>query len=208
MFGFKKNADDTLGGKSFDSGADDGQHGASNIHLRDSSNLPFLSKPMPLDNGVATTSPTFRPEIPRRVFPEIPAIAKALNLTPPAKVDHEAKMLLVGREITLSGGQISACEKLVVEGRVEAVLEACRVIEIAETGSFKGSADIEEAEIRGRLDGKLSVRGKLVVRSTGRVSGEIRYGQIEIEAGGEISGNVQASSEFAKSPAPGDEVAD
>jgi cytoskeletal protein CcmA (bactofilin family) len=208
MFGFKKNADDTLSGKSSDNGGDDGHHAPSGVHFRESSSLPFLSKPMPpLDNGVASTSPTFRPEIPRRIFPEIPAIAKALNLTPSAKSDHEAKMLVVGREITLSGGQISACDKLVVEGRVEAVLDACRVIEIAETGSFKGSADIEEAEIRGRLDGKLSVRGKLVIRGTGRVNGDIRYGQIEIETGGEISGNVQANPNFAK-PGSSGEVSD
>jgi cytoskeletal protein CcmA (bactofilin family) len=36
------------------------------------------------------------------------------------------------------------------------------------------------------------VRNRLFIRSTGRVSGTVRYGQIEIECGGQISGDIQA----------------
>ena len=32
----------------------------------------------------------------------------------------------------------------------------------------------------------------LLIKASGRVSGTIRYGQIEIECGGQISGDVQA----------------
>ena len=59
-------------------------------------------------------------------------------------------------------------------------------------GLFKGSASIEEAEIHGRFEGNLTVRKRLLIKATGRVSGTIRYGQIEIECGGQISGDVQA----------------
>ena len=104
----------------------------------------------------------------------------------------DPKTLIVGREVSLNG-QITACDRLVVEGKVEASLSDSRFIEISETGTFKGNADIEEAEIRGRFEGKLSVTGRLLVRGTGRVVGEIRYGQIEIELGGQISGTVQTS---------------
>jgi cytoskeletal protein CcmA (bactofilin family) len=31
-----------------------------------------------------------------------------------------------------------------------------------------------------------------LIKATGRVSGTIRYGQIEIECGGQISGDIQA----------------
>jgi len=31
-----------------------------------------------------------------------------------------------------------------------------------------------------------------LIRSTGKVTGTIRYGQIEIECGGQISGDIQA----------------
>ncbi|HTY66112.1 MAG TPA: polymer-forming cytoskeletal protein [Rhizomicrobium sp.] len=101
----------------------------------------------------------------------------------------ESKKLIVGREIVLSG-QITSCDRLVVEGRVEASLTESRVIEIAETGHFKGSAEIESAEIAGRYEGTLTVRERLFIRSTGKVNGKVTYGQIEIEPGGEIAGEV------------------
>ena len=95
------------------------------------------------------------------------------------------------REITLSG-EISSCEKLFIEGVVEANLTNCRDLDIAESGLFKGSTSIEGAEVRGRFEGNLTVRKRLLIKATGRVSGTIRYGQIEIERGGQISGDIQA----------------
>jgi cytoskeletal protein CcmA (bactofilin family) len=68
----------------------------------------------------------------------------------------------------------------------------CRALAITESGLFKGSTSIEEAEVRGRFEGDLTVRKRLLIRSTGRVSGTVRYGQIEIESGGQISGDIQA----------------
>ncbi|MBI3453342.1 MAG: polymer-forming cytoskeletal protein [Rhodospirillales bacterium] len=107
--------------------------------------------------------------------------------------ESEGKKLIVGREICLSG-QITSCERLIVEGQVEAALSESRLVEIAETGFFKGTAEIETAEIAGRFEGSITVRERLFIRSTGRVHGTIRYGQIEIEPGGEISGDVQVVS--------------
>ncbi|MBV9861984.1 MAG: polymer-forming cytoskeletal protein [Alphaproteobacteria bacterium] len=103
----------------------------------------------------------------------------------------EDRKLIVGREITLSG-QITSCDKLIVEGSVEADLTNCRDVDILESGLFKGSASIEAAEIRGRFEGNLVCRKRLFIKASGRVSGTIRYGQLEVEAGGQISGDIQA----------------
>ena len=89
----------------------------------------------------------------------------------------------MGREIALTG-KISACEKLVVEGQVEADLKECREIEISETGIFKGEADIEIAEIGGIFEGKITARKLLVVRSTGLIIGEVQFETLEVERGG------------------------
>jgi cytoskeletal protein CcmA (bactofilin family) len=107
------------------------------------------------------------------------------------KAEGEMRRLSVGREITLSG-EINSCDKLFIEGSVEANLTNCRDVDIAEGGLFKGSASIEEAEVRGRFEGNLVVRKRLLIKASGRVSGTIRYGQIEIECGGQISGDIQA----------------
>jgi cytoskeletal protein CcmA (bactofilin family) len=140
-------------------------------------------------------TPTFRPEIAKRPGPELPKATSQATATATASGNRseghpEAKVLMIGREISLSG-QITACDRVIVEGKVEAQLTDSRFVEVSETGQFKGSAEVEEAEIRGRFEGRLSVRGRLLIRGSGKVSGEIAYGQIEIECGGEISGTVQ-----------------
>ena len=111
----------------------------------------------------------------------------------PRRNDSDLRRLIVGREISLSG-EITSCDKLIVEGSVEANLQNCHDVDIAESGLFKGSATIDEIDVRGRFEGNLVVRKRLFIRATGRVSGTIRYGQIEIECGGQISGDIQAQS--------------
>ena len=97
--------------------------------------------------------------------------------------------LTVGPKIKLKGVEITDCDTLVVEGTVEATINS-RVIQIAEQGAFKGSAEIDIAEIRGQFDGNLTVRQKLVIYSTGKVTGTIRYGKLVVEEGGQISGET------------------
>ncbi len=118
----------------------------------------------------------------------------ALNIPGPDMASYpgpgvDRKTLVVGRDISLNG-QIKACDKLVVEGSVEADLNESQIIEIARHGRFKGTAVIDEADISGCFEGDLTVRKHLVVRSTGKIYGTLTYSRIEIEAGGEISGNI------------------
>ena len=98
--------------------------------------------------------------------------------------------LTVGPNIKLKGVEITDCDTLVVEGLVEATMDS-RVIQIAEQGAFKGSADIDVAEIRGQFNGNLTARQKLVIYSTGKVTGTVRYGKLIIEEGGQLAGEVQ-----------------
>ena len=97
--------------------------------------------------------------------------------------------LTVGPNIKLKGVEITDCDTLLVEGMVEATVNS-RVIQISEPGSFKGSAEIDIAEVHGSFDGNLTVRQKLVIFSTGKVTGKVRYGKIVIEEGGQISGDI------------------
>ncbi len=107
---------------------------------------------------------------------------------------------MFGRDILLSG-EITACERLVVEGHVEVSLSNARLIEVAPSGVFKGSAHVEDADISDRVDGDLTVTHKLTVRAGGKISGSVRYGSMVIEAGGEVSGDMQALDAPPK-PAP------
>jgi cytoskeletal protein CcmA (bactofilin family) len=97
--------------------------------------------------------------------------------------------LIVGPEITLKSAEITDCDTIVVEGRVEVTTDA-RVMQIAETGTIVGTVGVDIAEVRGRFEGELTVRKTLVIHPTGHVSGKIRYGKLVIEEGGELAGEV------------------
>lgn len=123
--------------------------------------------------------------------PAAAAAAATTSTTAPAK-EGESK-LTVGPNIKLKGVEITDCDTLVVEGSVEATMDS-RVIQISERGAFKGSAEIDVAEIRGVFDGDLTARQKLVIYSTGKVTGRVRYGKVVIEEGGQLSGEIESGT--------------
>ena len=134
-------------------------------------------------------------------------------VTVPASSESGAKVT-GGPNIKLKGVEITGCDTLVVEGTVEATMNS-RVIQIAEQGAFKGSAEIDIAEVRGTFEGSLTVRQKLVIFSTGKVTGTIRYGKIVIEEGGQLSGEItfgtsassDSKSSTSASPVKGEPLA-
>ena len=111
------------------------------------------------------------------------------EVTKPKAEEHKGSRLIVGPDIKLKGAEITDCDTLVVEGRVEASMDA-RVIQIAEGGSFHGTVGVDIAEIRGRFDGEMTARKALIIHPGGRVAGKIHYGKIVIEDGGELTGDV------------------
>lgn len=135
-----------------------------------------------------------RAEIPRRTL-DLPGTAR--------KPEHqtEGKKLIVGRDIELAG-EISACDRLVVEGKVTADLTDAGIIEVAQTGVFKGTAIVDEADISGEFNGALTARRKLTIRSTGRVHGSIVYARIVIELGGEAHGTIEVLDLDDHAPLP------
>ena len=125
-----------------------------------------------------------------------PAAPAAATAAPPAhghaepkKEERRESKLVVGPDIKMKGVEISDCDTLVVEGRVEATLDS-RVLEIAQNGVFQGTIAVDEAVINGRFDGELTVRKQLVLQATARVSGKIRYAKIKVEEGAELSGEL------------------
>lgn len=180
----KKSAGDTA-----DSGNSSGTDGAAS-----SSGLPAtvggrsaLSSPQnqqrkgpPVLAGKKPNSP-LRPDIPRR------------GADGSMRSGDQSRQLVVGRDIALAG-EIKDCERLVVEGSVEAALIGSELLNVTETGIFRGPADVHDAEISGTFSGELTVQNRLVVTGTGRVDGRIRYRELEIQPGGQISGQVELLS--------------
>ena len=141
-------------------------------------------------------APDSRGDVPSRRArrADVPVAATPARLVPGA--DSEGKTLTIPRSISYSG-RIGSCERLMVEGVVEAEIHGCRFLTVAASGVFRGSAEVERADIRGTMEGSLTVRALLTVRASARIlSGSISYGELVIERGGTVSGTVR--------PLPGD----
>ena len=109
--------------------------------------------------------------------------------------DSEGKTLTIPCGVSYSG-RIGPCERLIVEGVVEAELDGCRVLMVAAGGVFRGCAEVETADISGTVEGSLTVRRMLTLRASGRIAAEtISCGELEIERGGILIGTVRPLAE-------------
>ncbi|MGH6913586.1 MAG: bactofilin family protein, partial [Geminicoccales bacterium] len=129
---------------------------------------------------------------------------------PPQQTEPDrygGKRLIVGEGIRLSG-EISSCDRLVVEGEVEVTLNDTLALEITAKGRFTGGCEVEEADISGVYEGDLTVRRRLFVRGSGKLTGTVRYGELELERGGQIAGNISVLSAEATGGGHGSSASD
>ncbi len=158
-----------------------------------------LGAPAPLrplsrkgSNGSSKPIASKKPNVrrPSGSLPEIPT-PSSHRMDRPRSSELDPNCLVIGRGICLKG-EITSCEKLIVEGVVDLTLPNAHSIEIAPSGHFKGVAEVAEADISGQFEGELVALKRLIVRATGHIKGKIRYGRIVIESGGEVIGDMQA----------------
>jgi cytoskeletal protein CcmA (bactofilin family) len=149
--------------------------------------------------------PAFRPAPPQAAMASrVPAAAVPVaqpGVASPAAVKPTKRVLTVGPDIQMKG-EITTCDRVVIEGMVDATMKDVHTVELAQSGSLKGTAEVEDAEISGVFEGDLVVRGRLIIYSTGVIRGNVTYGEIEIERGGQIAGNIQnvGGAASAKNP--------
>jgi cytoskeletal protein CcmA (bactofilin family) len=120
---------------------------------------------------------------------------------PVSRDPSDRRTLVVGRGISVQG-VVQDAERLVVEGTVEATMIHATELAIAPGGVFKGEVEVEDAEIAGTIDGTLTVRGSLIVRSTGRVLGTARCRRLQVEDGGQITGRMEMITDQPQSDLP------
>jgi cytoskeletal protein CcmA (bactofilin family) len=142
--------------------------------------------PRGASSAMPGNAPPARPAAPAGV-PCVSPTSSTVALTP--ATPSQATQLVAGRGTSLSG-TITGGDWLVVEGTASVTLHPIRALEIAASGHFTaGELEVEEAMISGIYEGDLIVRKRLLVCGSGRVSGRVRYGQLEIERGGQLCGS-------------------
>jgi cytoskeletal protein CcmA (bactofilin family) len=103
----------------------------------------------------------------------------------------EASWLYIGEGVTIKG-EITVPDTLVVCGVLEGNVSAGNLV-VGETGVVKGRTVVaQNAEISGKVLEKLDVKCLLILRSTGRVDGNVSYGMLQIEQGATIAGGISS----------------
>jgi cytoskeletal protein CcmA (bactofilin family) len=128
-----------------------------------------------------------RPAYPGASYPG--AQNQGTSYTAQANDADNGRKLVIGQGITMSG-EIEACDHLIVEGTIEASLKGANVLDVAESGSYFGTVEIEEANIAGRFEGDITVRGRLTIEATGTIIGSVSYKELSMEAGATLDGSV------------------
>jgi cytoskeletal protein CcmA (bactofilin family) len=161
---------------------------------------PFRPAPPKDKDPTAMARPPFAPN-PTSV-PTLPVSPPRPGATPtaglqapprpatPASDPGERRTLVVGRGISLHG-TINDAERLVVEGTVEATMIRAAELSVIHGGVFKGEIEVEEAEIAGTIDGVITARTSLIVRASGSVLGRARCRRLQVEDGGQLTGQIE-----------------
>jgi cytoskeletal protein CcmA (bactofilin family) len=113
----------------------------------------------------------------------------------------EPNTLYIGQGVCVTG-DISVPGIVVVDGIVEGNITG-RAIWVSPSGTIKGKIAAVEAEIHGTISDSIEVKQLLIVHATGRVSGDVSYGELQLAKGAIISGTFSsvASRSEPKEPA-------
>ncbi|HML06779.1 MAG TPA: polymer-forming cytoskeletal protein [Xanthobacteraceae bacterium] len=98
-------------------------------------------------------------------------------------------------------GSISVPEKITVHGTLEGDVES-RDLFVGPNGVIKGSVHVDQADVEGTIIENIEAKVCLSLRKSGRIEGKAVYGEIEIEKGGKVSGEVRLIDEASKGKLP------
>jgi cytoskeletal protein CcmA (bactofilin family) len=97
---------------------------------------------------------------------------------------------LISADLTIIGNLISTGD-LQIDGRIEGEVES-QSLTVGETAQVKGSLKAAQIRLSGQMDGVIRGRHVELTRSA-RVKGDVVYGDLTIEAGAQIVGEVRQS---------------
>ena len=156
--------------------------------------LPVKEPPPSMNTPLVSPPPQNPSANLRSTIPASQPLASLRGTLPAARREAERRTLVIGRGMTING-VINDAERLVVEGVIETSMIITSELVVAAGGVFRGEAEAEDADIAGTVDGVLTVRGSLTVRGTGRLIGTARCRRLQVEDGGQITGQLEMLTE-------------
>jgi cytoskeletal protein CcmA (bactofilin family) len=102
---------------------------------------------------------------------------------------NSAGLAIIGPDLVITG-EVRNGGHVEIHGRIDGSIAASHV-QVHRSGVVLGSLNANSAEIDGQAQGQLLVRQLLQIGSSGRVQGDVRYGQLAMQAGAELSADVR-----------------
>jgi cytoskeletal protein CcmA (bactofilin family) len=100
-------------------------------------------------------------------------------------------VLVVTADTIIQGiGELSNCRQLEVYGYIEGLMTA-GAVRVHKSGRCYGTLKADAAEVHGDVQGTVIVKNLIDIRSSGSVSGNVHYGKLALEAGGNLSAEVR-----------------
>jgi cytoskeletal protein CcmA (bactofilin family) len=98
--------------------------------------------------------------------------------------------VLIVREDTIIKGEIRNARQIEVYGYVEGDVSGQSLL-VHEGGQCYGNIKAEQADVHGTVQGDVIVKHLINIRSSGSVTGNVQYGQLAMETGGNLSAEVR-----------------
>jgi cytoskeletal protein CcmA (bactofilin family) len=99
--------------------------------------------------------------------------------------------LFIGNGVSFKGS-ISVPSKAVISGTFQGELTANEV-QIGQQGQITGTTTANNIEVHGKINETIKCHNLLTIHASGQVTGNVSYGEIEIERGGVFRGNMSNS---------------
>ncbi|MBR1928329.1 MAG: polymer-forming cytoskeletal protein [Paludibacteraceae bacterium] len=97
-------------------------------------------------------------------------------------------------------GTIIADSDIRIDGTVEGDLQCSGKVVIGEKGLLKGTINCQNAEILGKLDGKIEVKQTLALRASSNLHGEVRTQTLIVEPNAIFNGTCAMGQKQETSP--------
>lgn len=117
----------------------------------------------------------------------------------------------VGLELTESGsveGDLSAAGEggrdgrvFTIAGKVDGKVHAPRV-DVVSSGSVLRGVEADEAHVRGRVEGGIVARRRLILEETAVVEGDVRAHRLALKEGGQVNGTILMGDRAAQDVSP------
>lgn len=105
-----------------------------------------------------------------------------------SKIDPNMTDTLIG-EGSLFEGKIKSDAGIRVEGQINGDIDSAGDVTVGENAVARSNIKARNVILAGQVFGNVSVKGKLTIKASGKLNGNLSAAELSIESGGEFQGS-------------------